>query len=250
MLSAQKVNSPMLTRDQLIELGLPIVRRTAFRMARRLPPSVEVDDLISAGTEGLLKAIDGYDPTRYERFEPYAETRIRGSILDELRAADALTRHGRRRMGEVTRAIQELEGQLKRPPTEEEIAQKLELPLEEYQQLAAELARGPALGRLGEVEPDDVASGSDDPCSLYTEQELKHQLTQAIGKLPERMQQVLALYYQHECTQSEIGKILGVTESRVCQILGEAAVRLRATLANEGRPSPLKSERPRLVRSA
>lgn len=242
MLNTDNAGSNQLSRDQLIELGLPIVRRIAFRMARRLPPSVEVDDLISSGTEGLLKAIDGYDPTRYERFEPYAETRIRGAILDELRSADSLTRHGRRRMGEVTRAIQELEAQLKRPPTEEEVAAKLNIGLEEYQTLMSELARGPALGRLGEIEPDDVASGHDDPCSLYTEQELKSRLAGAISKLPERMQQVLALYYQHECTQAEIGKILGVTESRVCQILGEAATRLRAHLANdeEGQPRKMK----------
>ena len=220
-------------RDELIETGLPIVRRVAFRMARRLPPSVEVDDLISAGNEGLLRAIDSYDATRYERFEPYAEARIRGAILDELRGVDALTRHGRRRMGEVTKAIRALELELKRAPTEEEIAAKLNLPLETYQQLSAELARGPALGRTGENDPDDVESAANDPASLFDDRELRKRLENAIDGLPLRTQQVLALYYQHECTQSEIGAIMGVTESRVCQILGEAAARLRAKLIED-----------------
>lgn len=219
-------------RTRLIEIGIPLVRRIAFRMARRLPASVEVDDLISAGTEGLLRAVDAYDPTRNDRFEPYAESRIRGAILDELRAADVLTRHGRSRMALVSRTIAQLEHQLKRAPTEEEIAQALGMELAEYQQLAMELARAPAIGRLGEHDPDDVASAALDPAALFAEAELRGHLVKAIRALPERTQQVLALYYQHECTQSEIGKILGVTESRVCQILGEATARLRAKLAS------------------
>lgn len=219
-----------MSRDELVTIGLPIVRRIAFRMARRLPPSVEVGDLIGAGTEGLLRAIDGYDPTRCDRFEPYAEARIRGAILDELRGLDVMTRHGRRRMTEVTRAIQALQRELGRAPEEEEIAKRLDLPLDEYRRIAAELARAPALGRLGEIDPDDVEGEQLDPAALYGEKELRTNLVAAIDKLPERMRQVLALYYQHECTQAEIGQILGVTESRVCQILGEAAARLRAQL--------------------
>jgi RNA polymerase sigma factor for flagellar operon FliA len=228
--------TPALSRDLLVSIGLPIVRRIAFRMARRLPPSVEVGDLIGAGTEGLLRAIDGYDPSRCDRFEPYAEARIRGAILDELRGLDVMTRHGRRRMTEVTKAIQELSRALGRAPEEQEIADKLALPLAEYQRIAAELSRAPALGRLGEVDPDEVQSESMDPAALYGEQELRAQLVKSIDQLPERMRQVLALYYQHECTQAEIGQILGVTESRVCQILGEAAARLRAMLV-DGAPA-------------
>jgi RNA polymerase sigma factor for flagellar operon FliA len=224
-----------MSRDELCAIGLPIVRRIAFRMARRLPPSVEVGDLIGAGTEGLLRAIEGYDPSRCDRFEPYAEARIRGAILDELRGLDVMTRHGRRRMTEVTKVIQQLQRELSRAPLEDEIAARLNLPLEEYQRIAAELSRAPALGRLGEIDPDDVESEAMDPASLYGEKELRQQLVAAIDLLPERMRQVLGLYYQHECTQAEIGQILGVTESRVCQILGEAAARLRAQLT-EGAP--------------
>lgn len=222
------------TRNQLIEIGLPIVRRVAFRMARRLPPNVEVGDLIGAGTEGLIKAAEAYDPIRYSRFEPYAEARIRGAILDELRSYDYMTRHGRRRLAEVSKTIRELELAIGRAPEEHEVAQRLGIDIEQYRKLMEDLARAPALGRLGETDPDDVAAASADPMHALADQELKMKLAEAIRSLPERMQQVLALYYQEDCTQSEIGQILGVTESRVCQILGEAAVRLRAKLGTGG----------------
>lgn len=219
------------SREELITLGLPIVRRLAFRLARRLPPNVDVNDLIGAGTEGLLKAVDGYDPSRYPHFEPYAELRIRGAILDELRIYDPMTRHGRRRMGEVTRAIKALEMKLGRAPQEEEIAAELTLSIEQYRKLTEELSRAPALGRLGESDPDEVATEHSNPFDLYDSRELKKRLVTAIENLPERPRMVLALYYQEQCTQSEIGKILGITESRVCQILGESTARLRAALA-------------------
>lgn len=218
------------SRDRLLAEGLPLVRRLAFRMARRLPPNVEVDDLIGAGTEGLLKAVDAYDKERYPRFEPYAKVRIRGAILDELRANDSLTRYGRSRMGEVTTAIRELQHELGRQPNEEEIAERLGMPLEQYQRLSGDLVRGPALGRSGSVDPDAVESDYSDPSALFDHEELRSRLAEAIRRLPERSQQILALYYQEECTQAEIGEILGVTESRVCQLLGEASARLRALL--------------------
>ena len=220
-------------RAALVQQGLPLVRRIAFRMARRLPPNVEADDLISAGTEGLLKAIDNYDPTRTERFESYAESRIRGAILDELRGADAMTRYGRQRATTVARTIRQLETELGGAPSPEQVADRLGVSLEQYQEWLADIARGPALGRLGEVDPDDVESPFADPFSAYDEAELRARLATEIGRLPERLQQVLALYYQHECTQQEIGRVLGVTESRVCQLLGEASAQLRARLGGE-----------------
>ena len=106
-------------REDLIRTGLPLVRRMAFRMARRLPPNVDVNDLIGAGTEGLLKAVQHYDPERFPHFEPYAKTRIRGAILDELRANDSLTRYGRSRMAEITNTIKTLQQTLGRQPAEE-----------------------------------------------------------------------------------------------------------------------------------
>lgn len=234
-------------RAALIEVGIPIVRRTAFRMARRLPPNVEVDDLIGAGTEGLLKAIDNYDPSRGDRFEAYAESRIRGAILDELRSADSMTRYGRQRANDVARVIRSLESKLGRAPADDEVADKLGLKLEEYHSLLGELARGPALARLGETDPDDVESNSVDPFDACDDAEMRKRLIVELGGLPDRMQQLLALYYQHECTQAEIGKILGVTESRVCQMLGEVAVYLRARLLGEGPPKKWRKPRGRKI---
>ena len=217
------------SRDELIQRGLPIVRRLAFRLARRLPPNVDVGDLIGAGTEGLLKAIEAYDVTNAARFETYAEARVRGSILDELRGQDALTRHGRRQMGEVTRTMRRLEAELGRAPEEQEVAAALGIDLDAYHKLTENLSRAPALANLGALDPDDVA-GTHDSAGELESRELKTQLVAAIKRLPERTQTVLALYYQEECTLAEIGEVLGVTESRVCQILGDATVRLRASL--------------------
>lgn len=233
------------SREELIASGLPIVRRIAYRMARRLPPSVDVGDLIGAGNEGLIKAAESYDPSVYPSFTPYAQRRIRGAILDELRSWDPVTRHGRRRMLEVSKAVSKLTQQLGRSPEEEEIAQELGMELDDYQRLSMELARGPMLGRLGQVEPDHVDSGFDDPAAIFGKREMQQRLARAITKLPERTQTVLALYYQEDCTQAEIGEILGVTESRVCQILGEAAARLRAILAREERARPRRKVRMR-----
>jgi RNA polymerase sigma factor for flagellar operon FliA len=221
--------APKPPRDELIQRGLPIVRRLAFRLARRLPPNVDVGDLIGAGTEGLLKAIESYDANHSARFETYAESRVRGAILDELRAQDALTRHGRRQMGDVARAMRKLESELGRAPEEHEVAKALGLELDAYHKLAENLSRGPALANLGALDPDEVAGGHE-IASDFESRELKTQLMAAIKRLPERTQTVLGLYYQEECTLAEIGEILGVTESRVCQILGDATARLRASL--------------------
>jgi RNA polymerase sigma factor FliA len=228
--AAQSNRAEPAGREDLIRLGLPLVRRMAFRMARRLPPNVDVNDLIGAGTEGLLKAVQYYDAERYPHFEPYAKTRIRGAILDELRANDSLTRYGRSRMAEITNTIKQLQHKLGRQPAEDEIAERLGMPLEQYQRLTGDLMRGPTLQGLSSVSADDAESSAATPDAVLLDSDLKRRLAAAMSKLTERTQQVLALYYQEECTQAEIGQILGVTESRVCQILGEATARLRAML--------------------
>jgi RNA polymerase sigma factor for flagellar operon FliA len=239
------MSKPDMGREDLVRLGLPLVRRMAFRMARRLPPNVDVNDLIGAGTEGLLKAVQHYDPERYPHFEPYAKTRIRGAILDELRANDSLTRYGRSRMAEITNTIKELQQQLGRQPAEDEVAERLGMPLDQYQRLTGDLMRGPTLQGLSSVAADDAESNTAGPDTTLLDNDLKRRLALAVGKLTARTQQVLALYYQEECTQAEIGEILGVTESRVCQILGEATARLRALLDEippaEGRKAKARS---------
>lgn len=221
------------TREELIRNGLPLVRRIAFRMVRRLPSHVEVDDLIAAGCEGLVRAADRYDASKHPEFEAYAQQRIRGAMLDELRVHDSMTSHGRRQLSHVNKTIRQIENDLGRAATEEEIADALGTSVESYRELAATLARGPALAGIGAADPDEVAAGSSDPASLLEREELRERLAEAIRNLPERSQLVLALYYQNDCTQAEIAEIIGVTEGRVCQLLGESTVRIRAGLSRD-----------------
>lgn len=225
------------SRDQRIAEGLPLVRRLAFRLAKRLPPNVDVGDLIGAGSEGLVRAADAYDRARHPSFAAYAELRIRGAMLDELRSLDPMTRHGRRKLAEVTKAVAELTRALGRPPEEEEVADHLGVELAEYRRMCEDAARVPALARTGDVDPDMLGHGESDVFAIVEERERAELLAAAIEGLPERSRTVLGLYYQEQCTQAEIGRILGVTEGRVCQILGEAAARLRAALSDDGERS-------------
>jgi RNA polymerase sigma factor for flagellar operon FliA len=192
------MSKPEVGREDLVRLGLPLVRRMAFRMARRLPPNVDVNDLIGAGTEGLLKAVQHYDPERYPHFEPYAKTRIRGAILDELRANDSLTRYGRSRMAEITNTIKELQQQLGRQPAEDEIAERLGMPLDQYQRLTGDLMRGPTLQGLSSVAADDAESSSAGPDTTLLDNDLKRRLSLAVGKLTERTLQVHAHYLKED----------------------------------------------------
>lgn len=240
---AQSQGTTKTYNAELVERGLPIVRRLAFRLARRLPPNVEVDDLISAGNEGLLRAATLYEPTGDARFEVYAERRIRGAMLDELRAMDPVTRHGRQKMRDVSRAITALTQENGQPPTEEMVAERLGMDVPSYRKLSADLSRAPALGHVSDASPEDVAGVTPMPDARILDDEKRRLVANAITHLPERTQQVMALYYQEECTQAEIGRILGVTEGRVCQILGEAAARIRSHLGiAKAKPKRSRSE--------
>ncbi len=222
--------SPQTRREALVALGLPLVEKLSLRLARRLPLHVAKGDLAGAGAEGLMRAIEGFDPTRGERFEPYAEARIRGAMLDELRAGDTLTRHARRRLGAITRATRAIESSSGRPAMEEEIASALGIALEEYQRVTSELVRAPGLLRAGELDPDLVDSNDPDPATLCMERELHMRLSAALDTLPVRTREIIQLYYVEDRTQADIGRMLGVTESRVCQILRKAITTLRNAL--------------------
>jgi RNA polymerase sigma factor for flagellar operon FliA len=217
---------------------LDFVKRIATRMARSLPAHVSLDDLIGAGTLGLLDAVDRYDPSKADRFETFAEFRIKGAILDELRRYDLMARNARLTAKRLARKNQELTAQLGRPPVESEMAAALELGIDEYRRLVDRI------GNVRVLSLDDLQRGDDGPAERMIElsskslgpdeatsiRELHDRLRSAISGLPERQQLILEMYYQREMTLKEIGVCVGVTESRVCQIMGEATGRLRHIL--------------------
>ena len=227
-------------RQALIESHLPQVRYIAERMLAKLPPSVDRDDLIGAGVLGLLDAVERYDEMRGVQFKTYAETRIRGAMLDSLRELDWSSRSLRARARELEVAARKIEQEKGRMAEEEELAEALNLELPAFQQLLGEL-RGLTLVELDSHE--DSASGNNalqvadnpdrSPLLEYERQEKREKLIGAINRLPERERQVVALYYVEELTMKETGAVLGLTESRVSQIHTQALIHLRAVLAKD-----------------
>lgn len=224
-------------RDHLVEKYLPHVKFIADRIAVKLPPSVEADDLYSAGVIGLIDAIDKFDPMRGVLFKTYAELRIRGAILDSLRELDWVPRSVRRRAREVEAAYAEIEQQKGRPAEETEVAVRLGMSLRDFHALMGEL-QGLTITGLDQGDDDDdsrhkqiVLDPHDTPLSNFEKTELRDNMASAIDELPERERQVIALYYVEELTMKEIGQVLGVTESRVSQMRTQAIVRLRGKLS-------------------
>jgi RNA polymerase sigma factor for flagellar operon FliA len=224
-------------RDRLIEKYLPVVKHAAAWMAGRLPSHLRLDDLYSAGMLGFLDAVEDYDPERGVEFAVYAAPRIRGAIFDDLRRLDCVPRRVRRKAREAQRAIEALTQRLDRAPTEEEIAGELKVDVEDYRRL---LTEGVTLLSLDATphQRDEANTPLDtledtvepSPLSAVEVRELRTVLTGIIDGLPERERQVLALYYYEELTMQEVGKVLGVTESRVSQIHSGAILRVRAAL--------------------
>ncbi|WNB84919.1 RNA polymerase sigma factor WhiG [Cellulomonas sp. ATA003] len=233
-------------RERLILHYAPLVTAVASRVGMRVPSSVEHADLVSSGMFGLIDAIEKYEPGRGVKFETYAGTRVRGAIIDELRSTDWIPRSVRTKARAVDRAYAELEGELRRTPTEHEVAQRLEMGVGELRAVLAQVAtvnvaaldellgggeRGDAAS-LGDTLQDDRAP---DPAGTFETRETKYLLARAIEQLGEREKIVLVLYYYENMTLGEIGRILGVTESRISQMHSAAMVRLRATLAESER---------------
>ena len=228
-------------KEQLVLQYAPLVKRLAFHLMAKLPASVQVEDVIQNGMIGLLDAIGRFDDGMGAQFETYAVQRMRGAMLDGLRENDWLPRSIRREMRRVEAAIQRLEHQNGRSPTEGELAESLGVPLAEYQKLLQD-ARGHQFIYL-----EDLADGEDesylernlagpglDPLAALEELGLREALVRAIEALPEREKMAMALYYEEDLNLKEIGEVMGVTESRVCQLHSQAVARLRvATLGSE-----------------
>jgi RNA polymerase sigma factor for flagellar operon FliA len=214
----------MLARMIPLEPWLPRVRSYAYHFARRLPKHVDVDDLIGAAHEGLLKAAARYEPA-WGPFRPFAYAVVHGAMLDELRATDYLTRYGRTRANQIAKTKRLLLLELNRPPYDDEVAARMGLPLGEYQRTDNEVQRR-VIAEEHEVHADEPLADAE-----LAARELKRNLAAAISRLPERTQRVLALYYWEGMKQAPIAAILGLTESRVCQILGETMAKLRVSLA-------------------
>ncbi|MFC4158742.1 RNA polymerase sigma factor FliA [Chitinimonas lacunae] len=226
--------------EERVRTHAPLVKRLAYHMIAKLPASVEVDDLIQAGLIGLMEAARNFDPAAGAQFETYASQRIRGAMLDELREADWLPRHIRKSMRDIERALVKLEHQLGRAPNEIEMAQAMNLPLAEYQTLLAD-ARGHQLIYYEDFDNDEgqrdaldglAADFKSDPLNDLDEDAFRRTLVHSIEHLPEREKMVMALYYNEELNLKEIGAVLGVSESRVCQLHSQAIARLRAKLSD------------------
>ena len=229
-------------RDRLILTYAPLVKYVAGRLGSGLPAHVDEGDLVSYGLLGLIGAIERYDPDRDIKFETYAISRIRGSIIDELRALDWVPRSVRSRAREIERAIAALEAKHGRAPTDDEIAARVGITLEELEESLNDIARSSiaALDELwtvsGEGDQVSLLDTLEDPESVrpadaLDETELREILGDAISRLPEREKLVITLYYYEELTLREIGEVLGVTESRVSQLHTKAILRLKARLA-------------------
>jgi RNA polymerase sigma factor FliA len=213
----------------------PLVRRIAMRMARRVPSHISVGDLVSCGWLGLLEAFsraEGGMPV--EEFEAYASHRVRGAMLDYLRGLDPATRQARNASRRVARVITQLTGQLDRQPEEHEIAASMGLELVAFRQLLSTIANA-GMARLEVLDIDQVDPAEDRgaPDEEAGRRMLSRAVADAIQHLSPRLQQVLALYYQEDCTLREIGAVLGVSESRVSQLHTEAMHRLRAIVGKE-----------------
>ncbi|HSI95209.1 MAG: RNA polymerase sigma factor FliA [Methylophilaceae bacterium] len=230
------MSMPALDTQKSVAEYAQLVKRLAYQLAARLPSSVQVDDLVQAGMMGLLDALNFYEESHGAQFETYATQRIRGAMLDELREADWAPRSVRKHAREIEKAIHRLEQELGKAPAEQQIADKLGVSLAEYQQMLAD-SRGHQLVHYEDFENDDgesvafnLADDRPSPFQLLQDESMRASLVQAITELPEREKMVMAMYYQEDLNLKEVGAVLGVSESRVCQLHSQAILRLRSKM--------------------
>lgn len=224
-------------KEQCLKEFAPLVKRIAHFMMLKLPNSVQVDDMIQAGMIGLLDAASRYDELRGAQFETYASQRIRGSMLDELRGADWLPRSMRSDMRRIENAISRAQQRLGKSPAESDIARELDISLQEYQQLLQE-SRGAQLMYYEDFHNSDdedfferfETDGKANPLEVLKDERFRDALIDAISNLPERERLLMAMHYEQDMNLREIGEVLGVGESRVCQLHSQAVARLRSML--------------------
>jgi len=223
-------------REEIVNQHAPLVKRIAYHLMSRLPPCVQADDLIQAGMMGLLEAARNYDATQGASFETYAGIRIRGAMLDEIRKNDWAPRSVHRKARKVAEAVRKIENIMGRDARDSEVAQALEISLDEYHQMLQD-ASGYLVLSFEDMGMDDeaVAAQFADRAPGVLEglqrEDFKNNLREAVAGLPERERLVMALYYDEELNLREIGAVLGVSESRVSQIHSQALIRLQARLS-------------------
>ncbi|NQU43488.1 FliA/WhiG family RNA polymerase sigma factor [bacterium] len=239
----QESAAPAMTLEQrnaMVEEYLPLVKYVAGRIAGRLPSHVEIDDLINAGVIGLIDAIDKFDATRKIKFKTYAEFRVKGAILDELRALDWVPRSTRQKASRIEKAFTELEQQLGRVASDHEVVEFMGVSFDQYHQMVGE-AKGISLISLDEITHEDEADERNllefltdpnyvDPSEVLNLDQVYRIVADSIDDLPEKERLVISLYYYEELTMKEIGGLLEITESRVSQIHTKAILRLRGRL--------------------
>jgi RNA polymerase sigma factor for flagellar operon FliA len=245
--SDYKANGAPDARERLIIHYAPLVKFVAGRVAAGLPQSIEQSDLVSYGIFGLIDAIDKFDPGRGFKFETYAISRIKGAIIDELRSIDWVPRSVRAKARSIERAISKLENELKRSPEDAEVAAELDMTEGELAGVLSQisftglvalddlLAASGSDRSTGTTVADTISDGAHDPVQAFEVDEMKHLLADAINRMPDRERLVLTLYYYEGLTLAEIGEVLGVTESRVCQIHTKAILQLRGRMAEPER---------------
>ncbi len=226
-------------KSQQVDQYIPLVRRLAHHLIAKLPASVQIDDLIQAGLIGLMDAISRFEEGQGAQFETYASQRIRGAMLDELRSADWMPRGIRQAQRKLEAATLKAEQKLGRSPSEKDIAEVLGVSLEEYQTMLFE-SRGAQLVFYDDYTDDGDGEGyldrqldpdeESNPLALLGDQRFRETLIRAIEELPEREKMLMGLYYEQELNFREIAAVLGVTESRVCQLHTQAVSRLRTKL--------------------
>ncbi len=217
--------------DALVMRHAELVKRIAYHLAGRLPASVEVDDLIQAGMLGLLEAAANFTAGRGASFETYAGIRIRGAMIDALRKLDWAPRSVHRKSREVAKAIRDLEAELGREARDAEIATRMGIDIADYHRIVQDTVAC-QMTNMDDTVAGEINDHRNDPFADMVDENFRTELTQAISELPEREKLVMSLYYGDDLNLKEIGAVLKVTESRVCQLHGQALARLKARLSS------------------